>query len=67
MSVCDLPNKIKIRTWRNGINKCKNEEIEKVNFVFIVFWTSGDMHQKFFVCYQVIFTTIYRAAKLNRF
>ena len=48
MSVCDLPNKIKIRTWRNGINKCKNEEIEKVNFVFIVFWTSGDMHQKMF-------------------
>ena len=48
MSVCDLPNKIKIRTWRNGMNKYKNEEIEKVNFVFIVFWTSGDMHQEIF-------------------
>ena len=30
-----------------GMNKFRNEEIE-VDFVFIVFWTSGDMHQKMF-------------------
>ena len=39
-----------------GMNKFRNEEIE-VDFVFIVFWTSGNAHQS---CNRVIFTTRYR-------
>ena len=52
----DLQANKKYNEKGTGMNKFRNEEIE-VDFVFIVFWTSGYAHQR---CYRVIFTTKYQ-------